>query len=239
MRLPAKIQWCVALGPAIGLLLLLAVFPSAAKADRDCSDFATQADAQHYFVSIGGPSQDPDGLDADHDGIACESNPCPCDYGTGGGAPLPPPSSAPPPQAKRFQATLDRVVDGDTLRVFIGRRHPYVRLIGIDTPEVFGTAECGGPQASSALKRRIRPGAPLRLVTDPTQDRYDQYGRLLAYAIKRANGLDLNDSQIAGGWARVYVFDQPFRRLPGYQVDENNARTNGLGVWGLCGEFAS
>jgi hypothetical protein len=43
--------------------------------DKDCSDFATQRAAQRYFLSKGGPARDPDRLDADHDGIACESLP--------------------------------------------------------------------------------------------------------------------------------------------------------------------
>lgn len=40
--------------------------------DRDCSDFATQAAAQQFFLAQGGPENDPNGLDADGDGIACE-----------------------------------------------------------------------------------------------------------------------------------------------------------------------
>jgi hypothetical protein len=44
--------------------------------DYDCSDFPTQADAQHFFESHN-PQQDPYDLDADGDGIACEDNPCP------------------------------------------------------------------------------------------------------------------------------------------------------------------
>lgn len=44
--------------------------------DRDCSDFATQEDAQEYFEENGGSaSNNVDGLDNDHDGIACESLP--------------------------------------------------------------------------------------------------------------------------------------------------------------------
>lgn len=39
--------------------------------DRDCSDFATQADAQAAFVADG--PGDPENLDADNDGIACEN----------------------------------------------------------------------------------------------------------------------------------------------------------------------
>src|SRR4051812_42348034 len=50
--------------------------PSVHAADKYCSDFSTQGDAQAYFDSHGGsPSNNVDGLDADHDGKACESLP--------------------------------------------------------------------------------------------------------------------------------------------------------------------
>jgi Excalibur calcium-binding domain len=45
--------------------------------DKDCSDFDTQKEAQRFFKRHN-PKKDPHGLDADEDGIACESNPCPC-----------------------------------------------------------------------------------------------------------------------------------------------------------------
>ena len=191
----ARVAFAGRTGPGVvvtsaAALFMLWVFPSTARADKDCADFANQADAQHYFeANEGSSSNNFDLLDADGDGIACEGNPCPCDKATGGGggSPSPPLSGT----KRRFRAVLDHVVDGDTLRVFIGHRHPYVRLIGIDTPEVFGGRECGGPPASRAMKHRIKPGEKLRLVTDPTQDRFDRYGRLLAYAIKQVNGLDL------------------------------------------------
>ena len=60
----------------------------------NCTDFSTQAAAQAYFLAHGGPSSDPDGLDADGDGIACESLPCPCNYST---TPTTPPPTTPPP----------------------------------------------------------------------------------------------------------------------------------------------
>lgn len=67
------------------------------KKDRDCGDFTNQAAAQRYFLSIGGPASDPDRLDADHDGIACESLPCPCDYSTTAPTPTPTPTVTPTP----------------------------------------------------------------------------------------------------------------------------------------------
>jgi flagellar basal body-associated protein FliL len=42
--------------------------------DKDCSDFATQREAQ-IFYEANNPASDPHNLDADGDGIACEWNP--------------------------------------------------------------------------------------------------------------------------------------------------------------------
>lgn len=44
-----------------------------ATGDKNCKDFASQADAQTFFVSQGGPARDSHDLDRDDDGIACES----------------------------------------------------------------------------------------------------------------------------------------------------------------------
>jgi competence protein ComEC len=46
---------------------------TATAADKDCSDFRTWRQAQNFYKNHGGPRRDPHRLDADHDGIACES----------------------------------------------------------------------------------------------------------------------------------------------------------------------
>jgi hypothetical protein len=60
----------LALGSAT--LLPFAGVASATPGDRDCSDFATQAEAQEVLDSTSG---DPERLDEDDDGIACETLP--------------------------------------------------------------------------------------------------------------------------------------------------------------------
>ena len=52
-----------------------------------------------------GPRRDPDHLDSDGDGTACETLPCPCRYGSGGGG----------RPARRIKARIVHVVDGDTV----------------------------------------------------------------------------------------------------------------------------
>ena len=43
--------------------------------DRNCGDFDTWQEAQSFFISEGGPSQDPHRLDGDGNGVACQSLP--------------------------------------------------------------------------------------------------------------------------------------------------------------------
>jgi hypothetical protein len=52
--------------------LAFAATPAIAS-DRDCSDFNTWSEAQRFYKKQGGPRYDPHRLDADRDGIACES----------------------------------------------------------------------------------------------------------------------------------------------------------------------
>lgn len=39
---------------------------------KNCSDFASGAEAQKYFIASGGPVSDPNRLDGDGDGLACD-----------------------------------------------------------------------------------------------------------------------------------------------------------------------
>jgi Excalibur calcium-binding domain len=63
---------------ALATLLLCSLPAGASASDKDCADFPTQRAAQFFFLKHGGPRLDPDRLDGDNDGVACEDNPCPC-----------------------------------------------------------------------------------------------------------------------------------------------------------------
>jgi endonuclease YncB( thermonuclease family) len=130
--------------------------------------------------------------------------------------------------ARHPTAVVSHVIDGDTVELDNGKT---VRLIGIDTPEVYGGSECGGPQASAYMER-IATGRQVAVRTDPTQDTYDRYGRLLAYL--DADGTDLGEAVLGAGWAEVYVYDQPFRRLAAYREAADAARAAGRGLSNGC-----
>jgi micrococcal nuclease len=70
---------------------------------------------------------------------------------------------------------VDHVADGDTLTLRNGQR---VRLVQIDTPEVYFRPECYGRQASAETKRLLPRGTVVRLLPEPTTERVDSYGRL-------------------------------------------------------------
>ncbi len=132
--------------------------------------------------------------------------------------------AVPLPRPARGQpATLASVTDGDTVRVVLsdGSNVP-VRLIGIDAPEVYSGVECGGREASSYLSSLVAPGDPVVLVVDPSQARIDRYDRLLRY-VDLPDGTDLGERVIGSGWARPYVYDEPFARLDAYRQAEVRA----------------
>ena len=222
---------------AVVAAMLVVFTPTGAQAaDRDCGDFANQRAAQIFFLKAGGPSRDPHRLDAEGDGIACESLPCPCyttkhlpDGGKGDGA------GSGGKQVRQY-ARIVRVVDGDTVDVRLtGGARKRIRMIGIDTPEVYGGTECGGPQASSSLKSMLPRSTRVRLLSDPTQANKDRYGRLLRYVHKNGSGQDVNRAQVYRGWARVYVYNNdPFSRVGSYRAAQAAAKDADRGIWGRC-----
>jgi len=75
--------------------------------------------------------------------------------------------------------TVTEVVDGDTFDISEPvQGMDRVRLIGVDTPEVYGGEEPCGPEASEYTTRRLEGE---RVSLEIGEDPEDPYGRLLAY----------------------------------------------------------
>jgi len=121
-------------------------------------------------------------------------------------------------------ATVTRVVDGDTVVLSgVGKS----RLIGIDTPEVYGGIECYGREASAYAKRllagrrvRVRPGA----------ERRDRYGRALVY-LWLPDGRFVNELLVAGGWARTLEIAPNVRYGAVLRRRAAEARAARRGLW--------
>ncbi len=129
------------------------------------------------------------------------------------------------------RGVVTMVVDGDTLDVRLASgKTERVRLIGIDA------AERGACFAAPAAERarQLALSKPVVLRGDRTQDTRDRYGRLLAY-VWIPGGRDLGYQLVAGGFAKVYVYSDPFQRLPAYRTAESRARSTAAGRWKACG----
>lgn len=136
-------------------------------------------------------------------------------------------------QFDRHDATVVRVIDGDTLRVRVGDRDAEVtvRLIGIDAPEL-RPRDGEGPehfaqQATDYARTRAENRRVLLQLEPPrTRDRYD---RLLAYAwLSESESLNL--ALVRDGYAYAdRRFNHTYRAL--FEQAENEARKKRRGLW--------
>ena len=127
---------------------------------------------------------------------------------------------------------IDHVADGDTVDLTNGAK---VRLVQIDTPEVYFSPECYGKKASAITKRLLPPGTLVRLTSEPATDSVDRYGRLLRYVTRVRGGLDVNVRLVAVGAAAPYFYRGRRGRYAGRLTRlALRARRRHLGLWGRC-----
>jgi micrococcal nuclease len=118
------------------------------------------------------------------------------------------------------QALVVKVIDGDTVELFDGRR---VRYLGIDTPE---TDEPYFAEAT-ARNRELVEGKIVELQSG-AEDR-DVYDRLLRYVY--VDGVFVNAELVAEGYATAYIFDPDGRFSQVLVQLEQYAKLRGQGIW--------
>jgi len=146
----------------------------------------------------------------------------------------PAPSIATTSSAPGVAAIVARVVDGDTLKASVAGRTETVRVIGLDTPESVkpGTPiECFALRASAQAERLLPVGAAIRLESDPTQAKRDQYGRLLAH-VWLADSTLYAERMIRDGFGIHYIYGGvPSIYALRLAVAEDAARAAQRGLW--------
>jgi micrococcal nuclease len=129
----------------------------------------------------------------------------------------------------RVSARVDHVTDGDTVWLTgIGK----VRLIGVDTPEVYGQVECYGPQASAFAKHLLPPGRRVTYELGPEQR--DRYGRALAY-VWLDDGRFVNRLLVERGYATPLTIPPNDAHAGEFAAASRRARHAGRGLWGVPG----
>jgi micrococcal nuclease len=150
-------------------------------------------------------------------------------------------ASPPTTGAVRANATVDHIVDGDTIDVIVDGTEERVRLIGIDTPEIAHAAsgsrpeqvaECFGDEAMSYTASLIEVGTPVRLERDVVAR--DDYGRLLAYVYRAGDGVLVNYEIIRHGYAQPLTIP-PNVAFSDLMVDAaRQAERDDAGLWSAC-----
>lgn len=138
-------------------------------------------------------------------------------------------------QAQSQNGVVVRVVDGDTLKVWIADKIQTLRLIGVDTPEtVHPTKDVqeGGPEAS-AFTQAVLDRQTIRLESDPAGAAVDRYGRLLRY-VYLADGKNFNAILIREGYATA-TRRFPYALKCEFLALEAQARKARRGIWATAG----
>ncbi len=125
-------------------------------------------------------------------------------------------------------AKVTKVIDGDTIQLATGE---VVRYIGIDTPE---SNDCFGTEARNRNKELVE-GREVNLEKDISE--VDKYGRLLRFVY--SDNIFVNQVLVVEGFAKAFPYSPDLNYSEKFAQAESLAKENNLGLWGVCGGFAS
>jgi micrococcal nuclease len=132
-----------------------------------------------------------------------------------------------------LDAKVERVIDGDTLKINLNGRTETVRLLLIDTPETVHPnkpVEPFGKEASNFTKQTLPPNSDIQVELGIGER--DKYGRLLAYVYK--NGKMINEQLLEKGLARVaYVYPPNTKHIDEFRDIQSKAQKQAIGIWSI------
>ncbi len=129
-------------------------------------------------------------------------------------------------------ADVERVVDGDTLKVRYKCRDYLVRLLDVDTPETVkqGVAVQAYSKEATAYTEKLCGQKTVKLVFE--KDIEDKYGRLLAFVVL-PDGQFLNELLVEKGYARVQVISPNTSLKKFFYNLQDTAIRIKAGLWSL------
>lgn len=134
-----------------------------------------------------------------------------------------------PAPGKLPQAKVQRVVDGDTLRLADGRN---VRLIGLNAPELARKGRPAEPFAEAARKRLVELVAANdgRVGVKTGEQGQDRYGRTLAHLYDR-QGRNLEAQLLTEGFGQMVAITPNVALVACHLEAERQARSARAGLW--------
>lgn len=125
-----------------------------------------------------------------------------------------------------------KVTDGDTIHVMRGGTDIRVRIIGVNTPEVFGGVQCFGPEASQFARAEME-NTTVYLEYDSSQQELDKYGRVLAHVWTSERRLYAAEA-ILEGFGSEKTYAQPYHHRELFLANQKLAEDQDKGLWGSC-----
>lgn len=153
-----------------------------------------------------------------------------CASGAGGQ-----PSAEPAAPDGAFEATVERVVDGDTLLAHRRGERLRVRLIGVDAPESVRPdypVECWGREASELLARLLPAGMRVRAAYEQG-GRRDRYDREL-WDVWLPDGRLVQAVLVRRGAVEATAYPPQVEHADELAQLEREARSQRRGLWGSC-----
>ena len=141
------------------------------------------------------------------------------------------------------KATVERVVDGDTMKLKLDKTKEVVtlRLLLVDTPESVKKGVDPQPysiEASNFAKNTLKAGDTVYIEYDEGDktEKYDRHlGYLWYYSNDNSNWQMFNETLISQGYARVgYIYSQK-RHLDEFYKAQDYAKSNKLNIWSVDG----
>ncbi|MCS7121234.1 MAG: thermonuclease family protein [Archaeoglobaceae archaeon] len=141
----------------------------------------------------------------------------------------------------QYEALVVEVIDGDTMKVYIDEKVEFVRILGIDCPEI--KLEKNRPEkfenisaenltywafVAKNFTKNLVEGKRIKFSYDHFSDKRDQYNRILAYVY--VDGVDVGSEIIKNGLARVYV-EAEFLKMREYLKLQDEAKKRKAGLW--------
>lgn len=124
-----------------------------------------------------------------------------------------------------------KVTDGDTFTIRIKGKNEKVRLIGVDSPEVYHNKKDPGQEPWGTKAKKFAENLVLnkevKVVTDVTPR--DKYGRLLAYVY--VGNTFVNLEMIKSGNAMLLTYPPNVAHVDEFTAAQKKAREANMGIW--------
>ena len=123
-------------------------------------------------------------------------------------------------------------VDGDTIKVLVGKEEKTIRMLAVDTPEsVHPTKgiEYYGKEASEYTCNKVKNAKKIEIEYDDNSDKIDKYDRLLVWVF--TDGTLLQKDLVSNGYAKVAYLYGDYKYTSILEKEQELASAKNIGIW--------